>query len=100
MPVKRSKKSRKKSKKSSKKDVYTVYIKNGCFYSISAIDLLKSRKKKYVSIDFQELNDSDKQNVLNLTKSKNNNEEYKLYPKIFKNKTFIGGYDILKKLLK
>ena len=36
---------------------------------------------------------------MNVIKEINNNEEYKLFPKIFKNDKFIGGFDKLSKMI-
>ena len=74
-------------------DFYTVLIKINCPYSIKAVELLKHKKKKHKVIDFFSLSSMMRKNVLSVTNN------YGLYPKIFKNEEFIGGFDDLSKLL-
>ena len=82
-----------------KKDEYEVYIKPGCYYSNSATKELKNRNLSHKVHDFFSLSELEKKNILNKTKKYNNSKEYKLYPKIFKNNTFIGGFSNLQDIL-
>ena len=82
-----------------KEEFYTVIIKKNCPYSINAIELLENKNKKYKEIDYHKLNIKLQNEIMNVIKEINNNEEYKLFPKIFKNDKFIGGFDKLSKMI-
>jgi glutaredoxin len=82
-----------------KDEFYTVIIKKNCPYSINAIELLKNKNKKYKEIDYYKLNTKLQNEIVDTIKEINNNKEYKLFPKIFKNDKFIGGYDDLSKMI-
>ena len=82
-----------------KDEYYTVIIKKNCSYSINAIELLKNKNKKYKEIDYYKLNTKLQNEIVDTIKEINNNKEYKLFPKIFKNDKFIGGYDNLSRMI-
>jgi len=82
-----------------KEENYTVIIKKNCPYSFNAIELLKNKNKKYKEIDYHKLNTKLQSEIMKAIKEINNNKEYKLFPKIFKNDKFIGGFDNLSKMI-
>lgn len=68
----------------------TVYYKPGCYYSKSAIVLLKNKKIAYEKIT---LRSETKQSEI---KKRNN---YPTFPQILDGVKFIGGYDELCKYI-
>jgi len=58
-------------------DNYIVYIKPGCYYSNSAINLLKNKKISNKVVDFFNISVKEQKNVLEKTKKYNNNKEYR-----------------------
>lgn len=82
-----------------KEDFYTVIIKKYCPYSINAVTLLQKQNLKHHIVDFHSTNIYI-QNSINDVIKRQNGEIYNLFPKIFKNEVFIGGFDNLKKDLK
>lgn len=80
-------------------DTYVIYYKPSCIFSMKAMELVKNKNVKHENINFFELSTKEKKNVLNKTKKYNKNKEYLLYPKIFKNNIFIGGFSELQQIL-
>ena len=72
-------------------DQITIYSKSGCTNCVKVKTLLKENNIKFTVIDCDEFILEDKQGFLqfiNLLVHK----EYKTFPMVFLNKTFIGGY--------
>ena len=85
------------------KEVYTLYIKNGCPYSMEALDILKNKKQRNVTIKVYDVNNYNGtiDTINNLKKHKfiPKNSQHKTVPIIFHNGKFIGGCSDLKKRL-
>ena len=72
-------------------DEITVYSKSGCINCVKVKTLFKEKDIKFNIIDCDEYILEDKQGFLqfiNLLVG----SEYKTFPMVFLNKTFIGGY--------
>lgn len=73
-------------------DTYTIYSKSGCLYCTKAKALLQNERVPPLVVDCDEFLLEKKEEFLNLMKSIIG-YEYKLFPMIFKNGCFIGGYN-------
>lgn len=72
-------------------DSYTIYSKSGCLNCTKAKVLLQNEPVPPLYVNCDEFLLEDKQEFLNLMKSLIG-YEYKIFPMIFKNGRFIGGY--------
>ena len=71
---------------------WTIYTLSWCGYCKAAKSLLKDKKQKFIEHDVSQLENVNSC-LSNLTKN------YQLYPMIFKNGKFIGGFSDLKNIL-
>jgi glutaredoxin len=72
--------------------MWYIYVKKGCGYSTEAIRLLNEKKQYFI---LTEVSDVNKQEIYeNIDKYTNS---YRLFPMVFNNQEFIGGYKELKK---
>lgn len=81
------------------KNKYVLYTKIGCPYCVDAKELLLSRGLRFIAKDYKDLDDNEKTRIIEKIKIYNNGEDYKYFPKIFRNNEFIGGFDKLCKIL-
>jgi len=72
-------------------DSYTIYSKSGCLNCTKAKVLLENERVPPLYVDCDEFLLENKQEFLNQMKVLIG-YEYKLFPMIFKNGIFIGGY--------
>ena len=72
-------------------DSYTIYSKSGCLNCTKAKVLLQNECVPTLYVDCDEFLLENKQEFLNQMKSLIG-YEYKIFPMIFKNGIFIGGY--------
>ena len=80
---------------------YVIFIKKECPYSKAAIKLIKSKKKRYIKIDVNEIGGKEKViKILKKLKYIGKKIKHKTVPIIFENGKFIGGYEELKTKLK
>ena len=78
------------------KNGITIYSKSGCNNCINVKNLLKTYKEKhsdinYIIINCDEYLIEDKQSFLSFIQNKTN-EERKIFPIIFINEKFVGGF--------
>lgn len=74
--------------------IWIIYVKNNCKYSEKAKQLCN---KHNIDVSIIEVNKSNKKKIYNDIDSLTNN--YRLFPIVFKNDIFIGGYSALEKEL-
>ena len=72
-------------------DSYTIYSKSGCLNCTKAKELLQNDRVPPLYVDCDEFLLENKQEFLNQMKTFIG-YEYKIFPMIFKNGLFIGGY--------
>jgi len=72
-------------------DSYTIYSKSGCLNCTKAKELLQNERIPTLYVNCDEFLLENKQEFLNQMKTLIG-YEYKIFPMIFKNGIFIGGY--------
>jgi glutaredoxin len=77
-------------------DTYTIYSKSGCINCTKAKVLLENEQPKLLYVDCDEFLLENKQEFLDQMKILIG-REYKIFPMIFKNGIFLGGYTETKK---
>jgi glutaredoxin len=75
-------------------DSWIIYTKEGCGYCENAKQLMTK-----LNLNFKIISGENNKDILNIMKSINR-QDFKTWPKIFKNNIFIGGYKDLQILLK
>ena len=75
---------------------FTIYSKSGCINCIKFKNLLKDKNILYNEINCDEYIIENKENFLLFIFNKSK-KEYKMFPIIFLNGEFIGGYNEAKK---
>jgi glutaredoxin len=70
---------------------FTIYSKSGCPNCIKVKNFLKEKQIVYTVINCDEFILEDKEGFIELIQ-KLANKEYKLFPMVFDNNQFIGGY--------
>jgi glutaredoxin len=71
---------------------FTVYSKSGCSNCTKVKKLLTEKNAPNIIIDCDEYLIEDKENFLLFIKEKAN-REYKIFPMVFNNGIFIGGFN-------
>jgi glutaredoxin len=84
---------------SKSEDVFTIFSMEGCPFCKDAQMLLNKHNKKFEYYDYYQLSSEDQKKLDNKITKQNNNEEYKYFPRIFKNDKFIGGFGKLEEML-
>lgn len=79
---------------STEKDFYTIYSKSGCPNCTKAKKYLASENNKYLFINCDEYLIENKNGFLEFIKNRVG-KEYNIFPIIFHNEEFIGGYNEL-----
>jgi glutaredoxin len=77
---------------------FTVYSKSGCINCIKVKNLLKEKNIEFTIIDCDEFILENKKDFLEFIQSLVG-IEYKMFPMVFNDKKFIGGYNETNKLL-
>ena len=77
---------------------FTIYSKSGCINCNNVKKLLKDRFISYTIIDCDDFLFDDKELFLNFIKV-NAGLEWKIFPMVFHNGKFVGGYDEVFKYL-
>ena len=75
-----------------KKGVFTIYSKSGCINCTKVKNLLKEKHLLYNVIDCDEYLIENKEEFLKFIQNKIG-KEYKIFPMVFDNYKFIGGYN-------
>lgn len=84
------------------KDTYIIFFDYGCYYSESALKLLREKGKKYKGYEISKISGGLSKLINKLSKNKetiNFNLNHKTKPIIFYNNKFIGGYSELVNML-
>jgi glutaredoxin len=77
---------------------FTVYSKSGCINCVKVKNLLKEKNVEFTMIDCDEFILENKNEFLDFIQNLAG-IEYKMFPMVFDNKQFIGGYSETNKLL-
>jgi glutaredoxin len=77
---------------------FTIYSKSGCINCRRVKDLLKNNNSEYEIIDCDDYLLEDKENFLLFIQSYSN-VECKIFPMVFHNGKFIGGFNETKEYL-
>ena len=77
---------------------FTIYSKSGCINCRKVKDLLKNNNSEYEIIDCDDYLLEDKENFLLFIQSYSN-VECKIFPMVFHNGKFIGGFNETKEYL-
>jgi len=77
---------------------FTIYSKSGCINCRRVKDLLKNNNSEYEMIDCDDYLLEDKENFLLFIQSYSN-VECKIFPMVFHNGKFIGGFNETKEYL-
>ena len=72
-------------------DMFTIYSKSGCVNCTKVKSLLKENKASFVIVDCDEYILENKEEFLGFIE-KNVGKEYKIFPMVFNDKKFIGGF--------
>jgi len=82
-----------KSSKFKFKPVWKIYTLEGCPYCEKAVTLLNKNNQRFLVKEFVKLAPKQKEEVI-----KKQGRDHQTFPRIFKSKEFIGGFEDLQKL--
>jgi len=77
---------------------FTIYSKSGCQNCNKVKTLLKENNQQFIIVDCDDYIIEDKENFLLFIKERAE-KEYNMFPMVFYNRLFVGGYTETKKYI-